>query len=61
MAFFMMSVAIGNLFTRAVNFLIQSGDDRTALSGASCYAFFTGLMLITAGLFLVSIRLHLSR
>ena len=34
MAFFMMSIAIGNLFTSAVNFLIANDDGRSKLAGA---------------------------
>jgi POT family proton-dependent oligopeptide transporter len=50
MAFFMLSIAAGNLFTSVVNFVIDgSGGDR--LEGAGYYLFFTGLMLVTAVLF----------
>lgn len=56
MAFFMMSVAAGNLFTSAVNFLIQNPDGSSKLEGASYFWFFTGVMLVTAILFLVVAR-----
>jgi POT family proton-dependent oligopeptide transporter len=56
MAFFMMSVAVGNLFTSAVNFFIQNDDGSSKLAGASYFWFFTGLMLITATVFLLVIR-----
>jgi len=52
MAFYFLSVAIGNLFTSAVNFFIQNEDGTTKLAGASYYWFFTGLMLLTALLFM---------
>jgi POT family proton-dependent oligopeptide transporter len=56
MAFYFMSVAIGNLFTSAVNFFIENADGSSKLAGASYFWFFTGLMLVTAMLFLVVIR-----
>ena len=56
MAFFMMSVAAGNLFTSAVNFLIQNDDGTSKLAGASYFGFFTSLMLITAIVFAFVIR-----
>ena len=48
MAFFMISIAAGNLFTSVVNFLIGDGE---RLAGVDYYIFFTGLMLVTAVLF----------
>jgi POT family proton-dependent oligopeptide transporter len=51
MAFFMMSIAAGNLFTSAVNFFIQQEDGSSRLAGADYYQFFTLLMLVTAILF----------
>ena len=51
MAFYLLSVAVGNLFTSAVNFIIQNPDGTSKLAGASYFWFFTGLMLITAVLF----------
>ena len=56
MAFYFMSVAVGNLFTSAVNFFIENADGSSKLAGASYFWFFTGLMLITAILFLFVIR-----
>ncbi|VAW77707.1 Di-tripeptide/cation symporter [hydrothermal vent metagenome] len=53
MAFFMMSIAVGNLFTSAVNFVIGNPDGSSKLEGADYYLFFTGLMLLTALLFVV--------
>ena len=52
MAFYFLSVALGNLFTSAVNFFIHNTDGSSKLAGADYYWFFTGLMLITAVLFL---------
>ncbi len=56
MAFYFMSVAVRNLFTSAVNFFIENADGSSKLAGASYFWFFTGLMLITAILFLFVIR-----
>ncbi len=51
MAFFLLSVSLGNLFTGAVNFLIRREDGTLLLEGADYYWFFTALMLATAVLF----------
>jgi POT family proton-dependent oligopeptide transporter len=51
MAFYFLSVAIGNLFTSAVNFFIQNENGTSKLAGANYFWFFTGLMLLTALLF----------
>ncbi len=61
MAFFLLSVAAGNLFTSAVNFLIQSDDGTSKLAGADYYWFFTGLMLVTALLFTLVVRFYKGR
>ena len=53
MAFFMLSVSAGNLFTSAVNFFIQNDDGSSKLAGADYYWFFTLLMLFTAVLFIL--------
>ena len=58
MAFFMMSIAIGNLFTSAVNFFIENDDGTSRLEGAEYYFFFTGLMFITAILFAFMARFY---
>jgi len=57
MAFYMLSVAVGNLFTSAVNFLIQNDDGSSKLAGADYFWFFTLLMLVTALLF-ISVSRH---
>jgi len=56
MAFYFLSVAIGNLFTSAVNFFIQNDDGSSKLAGANYFWFFTGLMFITAVFFLLVSR-----
>jgi POT family proton-dependent oligopeptide transporter len=56
MAFFMMSIAIGNLFTSAVNFFIENDDGSSKLEGADYFWFFTLLMFITAVLFIFVAR-----
>lgn len=48
MAFFMLSIALGNLFTGIVNFGIEGTD---ILQGSAYFGFFSLLMLVTAGLF----------
>ena len=56
MAFFMMSIAVGNLFTSAVNFFIENDDGSSKLAGADYFWFFTTLMLITAFIFIFVAR-----
>ena len=58
MAFFMMSIAAGNLFTSAVNFFIQNPDGSSKLEGAEYYWFFTLLMLATSLLFLLVVKFY---
>jgi len=58
MAFFMLSISLGNLFTSAVNFLIQRPDGSSALQGADYFLFFTVLMLVTAILFIIVARYY---
>jgi len=58
MAFFMMSIAAGNLFTSAVNFFIQNEDGSSKLAGADYYWFFTLLMFFTAVLFTQAVRFY---
>jgi POT family proton-dependent oligopeptide transporter len=48
MSLYMASVALGNLFTSAVNFLIENPDGSSRLAGANYFWFFAGLMLLTA-------------
>jgi len=58
MAFFMMSIAAGNLFTSAVNFFIRNEDGSSKLEGADYFLFFTLIMLITAVLFVLVARIY---
>jgi POT family proton-dependent oligopeptide transporter len=58
MAFFMLSISAGNLFTSAVNFLLQDEQGNDLLQGADYYLFFTGLMLVTAMLFSWAARFY---
>ena len=58
MAFFMMSISAGNLFTSAVNFFIRNDDGSSKLAGADYYSFFTLLMLVTAILFMLVARFY---
>lgn len=52
MSLFMVSVAIGNLLTAAVNWSIQGANGQSLLRGADYFWFFSGLMLVTALLFI---------
>jgi len=58
MAFFMLSISLGNLFTSAVNFFIQKPDGSSKLEGAEYFLFFTALMLVTAILFMLLARFY---
>ncbi|HID83130.1 MAG TPA: MFS transporter [Chromatiales bacterium] len=58
MAFFMMSIAVGNLFTSAVNFFIQNPDGSSKLAGADYFWFFTWMMLATAIVFLLVVNFY---
>jgi POT family proton-dependent oligopeptide transporter len=52
MAFFLISVSIGNMVTAGVNYFIQNDDGSSKLPGAQYYLFFAGLMLLTALIFI---------
>jgi POT family proton-dependent oligopeptide transporter len=56
MAFFMLSISLGNLFTSAVNFFIDKPGGESRLAGADYFLFFTLLMLVTATLFVLVSR-----
>jgi POT family proton-dependent oligopeptide transporter len=58
MAFYMLSISLGNLFTSAVNFLIDVPGGESRLAGADYFLFFTLLMLVTATLFVVVSRYY---
>ena len=55
MSFFYLSISLGNLFTAAVNQLIQNPDGTTRLEGAMYHLFFAGFMGMAAVLFTVYI------
>ena len=61
MAFFMLSISLGNLFTSAVNFFINNPDGSSRLAGADYFLFFTLLMLGTALLFVFMARFYSGR
>ena len=48
MSLYLAAVALGNLFTSAVNFLLENADGSSRLAGASYFWFFAALMLATA-------------
>lgn len=52
------SVALGNVFTAAVNFFIQNADGSVKLAGASYFFFFVKVMLATGVLFLFVARFY---
>jgi POT family proton-dependent oligopeptide transporter len=52
MGCFYASIAIGNLFTGAVNKFIQNADGTVKFTGAEYYLFFAGLMFVTALIFI---------
>mgnify|MGYP001828307335 FL=1 len=58
MAFFMLSISLGNLFTSGVNFFIQNPDGSSQLEGADYFLFVTLLMLVTAILFTLVVRYY---
>jgi POT family proton-dependent oligopeptide transporter len=51
MAVFMLSISMGNAFTAIVNAIIQSEHGASRLTGPNYYWFFTGMMLLTAVIF----------
>jgi POT family proton-dependent oligopeptide transporter len=55
------SVALGNVFTAAVNFFIQNKDGSVKLAGASYFYFFVVVMLVTAFLFVFVARFYKGR
>jgi len=52
MAVELLSITLGNLFTAGVNFFIQNEDGSSKLEGASYFWFFTGMMFLTAIIFI---------
>lgn len=55
MSFFYLSISLGNLFTAAVNQLIQNPDGSSRLEGAMYHLFFAGFMATAAVVFAVYI------
>ncbi len=52
MGFFLLSVSLGSLFTALINWFIQNPDKTSKLAGPAYFWFFSGLMLITAIIFI---------
>jgi len=61
MAFFMLSISAGNLFTSGVNFFIHDEQGESLLAGADYFLFFTLLMLVTSILFAFACRFYRGR
>ncbi len=61
MSLFLASVAVGNLFTSAVNYLTQDAAGNSTLEGAAYYNFFAGAMFLTAVLFVFYARTYRER
>jgi POT family proton-dependent oligopeptide transporter len=55
MSFFYLSISLGNLFTAAVNQVIQNPDGSSRLEGAMYHLFFAGFMATAAVVFAVYI------
>jgi len=55
------SVALGNVFTAAVNFVIQNPDGSVKLAGAAYFYFFVAVMTFTAVLFALVARFYRGR
>jgi len=58
MAFCLLSVSIGNVFTGLVNEFIQNSDGTNKLEGANYYWFFTAAMFLTACVYVVWSRFY---
>jgi len=61
MAFFMLSISAGNLFTSGVNFFIHNDEGESLLAGGDYFLFFTLLMLATSILFAIACRFYKGR
>jgi proton-dependent oligopeptide transporter, POT family len=61
--FFLVAIALGNIFTARVNAYIgsQKQSGSSVLEGANYYWFFTGVMLVTACMFLVYMQFYRGR
>jgi POT family proton-dependent oligopeptide transporter len=58
MAFYMVSVALGNVFTSIVNFLLLTPGGGSRLTGSAYFWFFCGLMVFTTMLFSLYTRTY---
>lgn len=58
MGIFLLSVSIGNIFTSAVNSIIQNADGTSALEGASYYWFFVGVIAVTGLLYIFAAKAY---
>ena len=58
MCTYLCSIALGNIFTAAVNFFIQNPDGSVKLKGASYFFFFVVVMFVTALLFVFFARFY---
>jgi len=61
MSIYLCSIGTGDLFTALVNKVIQNADGTSKLTGPQYYWFFTGLMLVTAIVFMFVTPLMKSR
>ena len=61
MGLFLMSVALGNIFTAGVNAYILNADGTSILTGADYFYFFSKVMLLTAILFLFIVKYYKPR
>jgi len=55
------SVALGNVFTAAVDFFIQNPDGSVKLAGASYFLFFAGVMAVTAVIYVIAAGFYRGR
>ena len=55
------AIALGNVFTAAVNFFIQNPDGSVKLTGAAYFLFFAAVMFATAVLFAFVARFYRGR
>jgi len=58
MSIYLASVALGNLLTAAVTWIIANPDGTNKIDGATYYWFFAGMMLMTAVVFLFVTRFY---
>lgn len=61
MALFLLSVALGNLFTAIVNLVLQDSDGNLTVSQTEYYLFFAGVMTVAAAAFLIVAKSYKGR